>query len=48
MVTSKPDASDVPAILGGEPIRPAGPPDWPTADPAVADALARADENATG
>src|SRR5438046_3177591 len=29
----------VPALLGGSPIRPQGPPDWPPADPAVLDAL---------
>src|SRR5579872_5805952 len=26
---------DIPAILGGAPIRPAGPPDWPFPDPDV-------------
>src|SRR5947209_5896219 len=31
--------SDLPAILGGTPIRPQGPPDWPGADDAVRDAL---------
>lgn len=30
-----------PAILGGIPIRPAGPPDWPRRDPLVQDALLR-------
>lgn len=29
----------LPAILGGEPVRPGGPPDWPTADEAVRAAL---------
>lgn len=28
--------SDMPAILGGTPIRPEGPPDWPGSDPEVA------------
>lgn len=32
-------ARDLPALLGGAPIRPAGPPDWPPADPAVRAAL---------
>jgi dTDP-4-amino-4,6-dideoxygalactose transaminase len=36
---STPVASDVPAILGGTPTRPAGPPDWPFPDPEVEDAL---------
>lgn len=34
--------SDLPAILGGLPVRPEGPPGWPPADPAIADALQRA------
>jgi dTDP-4-amino-4,6-dideoxygalactose transaminase len=34
--------SELPAILGGPPVRPQGPPDWPPADPAIADALQRA------
>lgn len=34
--------SDFPAILGGAPVRPEGPPAWPPADPAIADALQRA------
>lgn len=29
----------LPAILGGEPVRPQGPPDWPIADEAILDAL---------
>lgn len=33
---------DLPAILGGPPLRPEGPPAWPSADPAVTDALQRA------
>lgn len=33
---------DLPAILGGTPVRPQGPPDWPCDDPAVAEALHRA------
>jgi perosamine synthetase len=32
---------DRPALTGGVPVRPAGPPDWPFDDPAVAEALAR-------
>ncbi|HUG91933.1 MAG TPA: DegT/DnrJ/EryC1/StrS family aminotransferase [Planctomycetaceae bacterium] len=32
-------STSVPAILGGTPIRPDGPPAWPLDDPAVADAL---------
>jgi dTDP-4-amino-4,6-dideoxygalactose transaminase len=31
--------ADLPALLGGPPIRPQGPPDWPPADDAVAEAL---------
>jgi dTDP-4-amino-4,6-dideoxygalactose transaminase len=31
--------SDTPALLGGPPVRPEGPPDWPPADPDVLDAL---------
>lgn len=34
--------SQTPALLGGVPIRPEGPPDWPGADRAVAEALAAA------
>lgn len=35
-----PDSRDeLPALLGGTPIRPAGPPDWPPDDPAVREAL---------
>ncbi|MEX1097574.1 MAG: aminotransferase class I/II-fold pyridoxal phosphate-dependent enzyme [Planctomycetales bacterium] len=34
--------SDLPAILGGSPVRLAGPPTWPPDDPAVGAALARA------
>src|SRR5262245_33009518 len=33
---------DLPAILGGSPIRPQGPPDWPPADEAVRLAVERA------
>jgi hypothetical protein len=32
----------LPAILGGKPVRPQGPPDWPIADEAVLDALSAA------
>ena len=31
--------ADLPALLGGPPIRPEGPPDWPSPDDAVRDAL---------
>ncbi|WP_166820389.1 DegT/DnrJ/EryC1/StrS family aminotransferase [Thalassoroseus pseudoceratinae] len=31
--------SERPAILGGEPIRPQGPPEWPPRNPAIRDAL---------
>ncbi len=31
--------TDLPALLGGEPIRPQGPPDWPIADDAVREAM---------
>lgn len=34
--------SDLPALLGGRPLRPQGPPDWPPADEAVRAALERA------
>ena len=34
--------SELPAILGGPPVRPEGPPDWPGADPDIHEALARA------
>src|SRR3982751_5087724 len=30
---------DTPALLGGPPVRPEGPPPWPPSDPAVLDAL---------
>ena len=33
------NAADLPALLGGPPIRPGGPPDWPPADDAVREAL---------
>src|SRR5260370_22486424 len=35
-------AQPFPAVLGGDPIRPAGPPDWPVPDDAVSVVLARA------
>lgn len=42
-------ASELPAILGGPPIRPDGPPSWPIDDTAVREALARmADDGAWG
>jgi dTDP-4-amino-4,6-dideoxygalactose transaminase len=31
--------NDLPALLGGEPVRPQGPPDWPLPDPEVAAAI---------
>lgn len=37
--------NDSPAILGGAPIRPQGPPDWPCTDEAVLEALRRAYED---
>jgi dTDP-4-amino-4,6-dideoxygalactose transaminase len=36
------DRSNVPAILGGSPASPGGPPDWPQHDPAVEDAVRQA------
>src|SRR4051794_14556630 len=33
------------ALLGGAPIRPEGPPDWPAADPEILDALRAAHES---
>lgn len=35
-------SEDLPALVGGNPVRPEGPPDWPPDDPAVAAALKRA------
>ena len=35
-------SSDLPAILGGLPVRPHGPPPWPPSDPRIGEALARA------
>jgi len=32
----------LPAVLGGVPVRPQGPPDWPPNDPAIAETLQRA------
>lgn len=34
--------NDLPALLGGAPIRPQGPPDWPCADEVILDAMRRA------
>ncbi len=34
--------ADLPALLGGPPVCPAGPPGWPAPDPDILDALARA------
>jgi perosamine synthetase len=36
------DSFTRPAILGGSPIRPVGPPDWPRQDPAIIDAVLQA------
>jgi dTDP-4-amino-4,6-dideoxygalactose transaminase len=36
------DDFDLPALLGGLPVRPQGPPDWPGPDPEVREAVARA------
>lgn len=36
------ERDDLPAILGGEPVRPQGPPQWPPDDPAIAEALRQA------
>ena len=36
------DEYELPAILGGPPVRAQGPPDWPAADPDVHEAVARA------
>jgi dTDP-4-amino-4,6-dideoxygalactose transaminase len=33
---------ELPALLGGPPVRPQGPPDWPGPDPEVCEAVARA------
>ena len=41
------NSPDLPAILGGEPVRSEGPPEWPFADPAVAEALQRAVDEGT-
>jgi perosamine synthetase len=37
--------NDLPAILGGAPIRPQGPPDWPCTDESILDAMQRAYED---
>lgn len=37
--------NDLPAILGGAPIRPQGPPDWPCTDEAILEAMRRAYED---
>ena len=39
------DDNILPAILGGEPIRPQGPPEWPLADAAVLEAMRQAYED---
>jgi len=36
------DVHDLPALLGGTPVRPGGPPEWPARDPAVISALQQA------
>jgi dTDP-4-amino-4,6-dideoxygalactose transaminase len=43
--TPHPSLSETPAILGGTPIRPEGPPDWPAPDPAVVGRVRRALED---
>src|SRR5688572_7372373 len=35
-------SASLPALLGGTPLRPSGPPPWPPADPAIHEALERA------
>jgi perosamine synthetase len=40
--TSGGDADARPALLGGQPVRPEGPPSWPLRDPDILDALRRA------
>jgi perosamine synthetase len=40
LTTNPPD--QLPALLGGPPVRPGGPPDWPFPDPGVLDALGTA------
>src|SRR5262245_53951257 len=42
MPTSSANPRERPALLGGDPVFPNGPPDWPPNDPAVALAIARA------
>lgn len=37
---TRPASHDRPALLGGTPLRPTGPPEWPFPDPAVAERLA--------
>jgi perosamine synthetase len=37
--------TDLPALLGGPPVRPQGPPPWPLADPDILQALSQAYEN---
>ncbi len=37
-----PPTDTLPALLGGSPVCPAGPPDWPTADESIRDALVSA------
>ena len=39
MSTDRIPAAEIPAILGGDPVRPEGPTDWPPDDPAVAEVL---------
>ncbi len=41
-MSTAPQISDVPALLGGNPLRPQGPPAWPIADPDIDDVLQRA------
>lgn len=42
MSDSDSTSENLPALLGGKPVRPEGPPDWPFDDPGVAEALKRA------
>jgi dTDP-4-amino-4,6-dideoxygalactose transaminase len=38
-------SDELPALLGGQPVRPQGPPEWPLPDPDVAEALRQAYES---
>ncbi|MCI0381146.1 MAG: aminotransferase class V-fold PLP-dependent enzyme [Gemmataceae bacterium] len=43
----KQSRNNAPALLGGDPVRPDGPPDWPSRDPEIAAALQHAWDNGT-